>query len=95
MFSHRQVPASFFNIKLATVNTTLAVCDSIISLVTNLCHRKNSLEPSSTSYCLPLVQMYILLTVFSAYSDGCDCRSKCDPNYSCDLVLSISHSLYV
>ena len=46
------------------------------------------------SYCLPLVQMYVLLTVFSAYSDGCDCRTKFDPNHSYDLVLSISHSLY-
>ena len=37
MFWHRQVPARFFlNIKLAAVKTTLIVCDSIISLVTNL-----------------------------------------------------------
>ena len=36
MFCHRQVPANFLNIKLTTMKTTLAVCDSIISLVTNL-----------------------------------------------------------
>ena len=35
MFGHRQVPA-FFNIKLVAVKSSLAVCDSIVCLVTSL-----------------------------------------------------------
>ena len=41
-------------------------------------------------------RFYVIVPCFfSTYFDGCDFRTKCDPNCGCDLILSVSHLLYV